>query len=857
MKPLTKNLWRGIRGSMGRFIAIILIIMLGVLTYVGVKATGPALKDSVNQTVTNLHLSDVQIMSTTGFTKQDVKTAEKVAGAKAESVKFKYVTGGKDSYAIALYGYQHNLTENKLSLRSGHLPKNNHQIVLDYRAHSKYSYKLGQKIKFDKSAGLKHRTYTVVGFADSPSYVDNTERGSANVGDGSVKFFAEVPASQMKLSAATLLNVRFSKLQSRDTYSHSYKEAVSAKVKSLKKVFKTRGAERSKTLYNQNAGELTASQDKLTAAKNQLMAMGMTSKQATAQLKAEQSQLDTAKAKIKKATKTTYTWQTRSDLPGFTALDQSADRIAAIANVFPVFFFLVAALITFTTITRMVEEARAQIGTFKALGYSKMAIARNYLSYAFIAGMIGTIIGAFVGNISLPRLVLSLYQNCIPLIAVDKFQWSLFVISIIIALITTVGAAAIVVRSELKEKPAELMRPRSPKSAKRILMERIKPLWRRMNFNQKVSYRNLFRYKSRMFMTILGIAGGTALILTGFGIQNSIGASGSRQYSEIAKYQAVVRLNGSNSSHAVKVLKQDKQYKSQTAIDANVGNVSAHGHIVDDINIYAPSSKNQLKNFVKLISTDNGKNLSLKKSGVVLSEKMASQLKVKVGDTIRVKTTDNHTGTAKVTGITENFVGHYMYLSQSAYQKMFGARAKTNTLLVRLSHQNQHQREKLANQLMKHGDTMGTSYTVDQQQTITTMSSSLSTVVLIFILLSGVLSFVVLYNLTNINVSERIRELSTIKVLGFYDKEVTMYIVRENIMLTVIGIIVGYGVGNALTAYILKQAATDQIIFPLTIHWVGYVVATALMVLFTVIVMLVTHRRLKHVDMVEALKSNE
>lgn len=858
MKPLTKVLWRGIHESLGRFIAIVLIIMLGVITFVGVKATGPALNDSLNKTVSQLRLADVSITSTTGFTNQDVQVANQVAGARAQKVKFKYVTGGSDGYAVALYGYQNGQKQNQLSLRSGHLPSNNQQIVLDERAHDKYNYQLGQTFTFDKSAGLKQRTYKIVGFADSPNYINSSERGSANVGDGTVKFFATIPADQMNLKVATMLNVRFSGLQNKNTFSDSYTNAVNQKVAALKRVFQDRAKQRSSELSKTTDNSLQSKQHELNQAKTAMVAAGMSKQQAQSRLKNQQNQLNVAKAKVKQSTKTTYTWQTRADLPGFAEYGDSSDRIAAIANVFPVFFFLVAALITFTTITRMVEEARAQIGTFKALGYSKWTIARNYLSYALIAGMLGTVLGAVIGNETLPRIVLSLYHNYIPLQSVVNFQWDLFLISIVIALLTTVGAAALVVRNELTEKPAELMRPRSPKSAKRIWLERITPLWRRMNFNQKVSYRNMFRYKSRMVMTIIGIAGGTALILTGFGIQDSIGASGSRQYSEVVKYQAMVRLKHSDIDQpAVNVLRDDQAYQGQTRVGANVGDVSAHSQRVSDVNVYVPSSLKNFKKFVALSSSKTGDPIKLGTTGVVLSQKMASELNVQVGDQVKVTTTDHQTGRAKVSAISKNFVGDYMYLSRSSYQKMFGSPMHVNTLLVKLGHQTQKQCDQLGHRLLRDGQTQGTSYTIDQQKTISTMSGSLNTVVLIFILLSGVLSFVVLYNLTNINVSERIRELSTIKVLGFYDREVTMYIVRENIMLTVIGIGVGYGVGNLLTAYILHQAEADQMVFPLTINWLGYVVATLLMAVFTMIVMLETHRRLKHVDMVEALKSND
>lgn len=805
MAPMTKNMWRELAHSKGRFIAIILIILLGVLIFVGVKATGPGLNDSMNATVNQQKLSDIQVTSTTGFTQADVKLAEQVAGVQAETSKFKYVIGGKQKLAMALYGYQSSATQNKLKLTSGHLPKDNGEIVLDSQAKTVNGYRLGDKFTFSKTAGLTQRTYKIVGFADSPQYIDNELRGSANVGDGTVRLFAYIPARQMNLPVATQLNIRVKSVDNLDSFTTNYQKAVDKKVATLKTKFNQQNRQRSQSGFP----------------------------------------------------KSQYNWQTREDLPGYTAYGEGSKRIAAIANVFPVFFFLIAALITFTTVTRMVEEARSQIGTFKALGYTKFEITRNYLLYALTAGLIGAILGAVIGNEALPRIVLSLYSQYIPMHWVVNFQWSSALIALGLALISTVGAALYVATRELAEKPAELMRPKAPKSGSKILLERIKPLWNRLSFNRKVSYRNLFRFKSRAFLTIIGIAGGTALILTGFGIQNSISNSSTQQFGNIFKYQAVVRLAKAGQDQAAKsVLKQDDRSISATGITAKTATVKLQGTQENDVNLYVPTSTHRFKRYVKLVNRNND-SLSLRDSGVIISQKMADNLNAQVGDTVKIVQTSGRTAKVRVNGITKNYMGHYVYMSAAAYQKEFRQSAKVNTLLVKLHHQTKTQRNHLANQLLSKGQTMGTSYTYDQQKTVNKMSSSLNPIIGIFVLLSGILSFVVLYNLTNINVSERMRELSTIKVLGFYDGEVTMYIVRENIILTILGIIVGYGVGNILTAYILHQAATEAVIFPLTIHWVGYVTATILMILFTAIVMYVTHKRLQHVDMIAALQSNE
>ncbi|MHA6594462.1 ABC transporter permease [Lacticaseibacillus rhamnosus] len=845
MKPLTKNLWRNIRDSLGRFIAIVIIIMLGVLLFVGVKATGPALKDSLNTTVKADHLADAQLLATTGVSSAQVKAAQSVKGTQAEAVKFKYAIGGRSSDVVALYGYQKTATINRLHLTSGRLPTHRDEIVLDTVA-KKSGYRLGQHYTFARSSGLKDRTYTITGFADSPAYIEDTSRGSANIGDGTVRYFAYIPDQQMNLPVASQLNIRFPNLQTRDTFSTAYQDAVIAKMKQVKQRVKAQAqADLAKTI------QAKMTQAAMTKATNQAVAAGMPATAATATaaqtVKTYQAGFKKqATATARHQLTTSLTWQTRDDLPGFGDYGGSADRIAAIANVFPVFFFLVAALITFTTVSRMVEEARAQIGTFKALGYGKWAIARNYLAYAALAGLLGGIIGVFAGNFS------------IPLKQVISLQWPLIFLSLLLALIATLGAAIIVVRNELTEKPAALMRPRAPKSAKRILLERITPLWSRLSFNQKVSYRNLFRYKSRLVMTILGIAGGTALILTGFGIKDSITATGTLQYGDVIHYQAIVRLaDGKQPAAAKTILQKSRAYRSAVSVSSTTAKLSSNGHQISDVNLFAPTSGKQLEPYVSLRSTTTNQALTLPSTGIVITSKLAKALKLNTGDQLKVTTTAGQAHRFTVKGIAKNYVGHFGYLSATAYQQLVGKPSAPNSLLVRLRPQSQQQDNRLAKRLLNHHAIVGISFTTTAKKTLHNMSGMLNPIVLIFILLSAVLSFVVLYNLNNINVSERIRELSTIKVLGFFDREVTMYISRESIVLTIVGILLGYGLGNLLTAYILFQAETEAVVFPLTISMTGYLTATLLMMAFTGIVTWLTHRRLQRVDMVEALKSNE
>lgn len=868
-----KLLWRDIRASLGRFIAIALIIFLGVVIFVGVKATGPGLIDSATTMLNQHQLSDVSLLSDKGITSDDVKAAEKVNGAKAQSVKFKYVLGGQNKDAVALYGYTNNRGLNQLEVTSGHLPRKNNEIILDQRAQQQNHYKLGDTYTFKNQAHLKRQTYKIVGFANSPLYIDNTTRGSTNIGTGQVAYFAYIRSSQMNLPTATLLNVRFDSLATKDPFSKAHRHAVNQKVNQLKPIFKERKQQRQAEILAEGnrklspaTKRLTAAQAKITQAKQQLNKQSNGRLKTTAKLTAAQSKINqqrakltAAKTQLAKSATPTYTWSTREDLAGFSAYGDSADRIAAIANVFPVFFFLLAALITFTTVTRMVEEARMQIGTFKALGFSNLAIAKNYVSYAFLAGILGIALGSFVGNQYLPRFVISLYKGYIFTVPIIYYQWAQILIAAILSLIATVGAALYVILRQVKEVPSSLMRPKTPKSAKKIWLEHFTWLWSKLHFYQKVSYRNLFRFKSRAFMTILGIAGGTALILTGFGISDSIGASGHRQFSQVINYQAVVQANDPHHLNTVeKTVSQSPQYKSSTPVGTDVVKVKSHGDQLNDVTLYVAKNPHQFTNYVHLRSVQTNTKVTLPKSGIVISEKIANTLGLKTGSDLHVTTANGHEAIIPVAKVVKNYIGHFMYLSPTAYERAFKRSIPIETLMVQLKKMTGKSQTNLSQKwLTDNSHVLGVSFTNDQRKTVNNMSNQMTPVVLIFILLSGVLSFVVLYNLTNINISERIRELSTIKVLGFFDREVTMYIARENIVLAIVGIIVGFGFGNLLTLYVLHQAETATVVFPLTIHFQWYIVATLLMILFNVIVILVAHRHLKRVDMIEALKSNE
>lgn len=826
MSILTRKLWRDIYQRLGRFVAIVLIIFLGVLLFVGVRGIGPALKDSAITASNQQRLSDLQVISSAGFTKADQRQLEAAGDVAVSRVKYRQVQT-KSGQVVNLYAQP--TQQNRPMLVSGRLAKSDKEIVLDQRARTKFKYRLGQTVQLAKTSGFKAQQLKIVGFAHSPQYIDSTMRGAATMGDGTVAFFAYAKSAVLQLPVATMLAIRGTHIDHQALFDQRYTDQVDRLKQKFTPILNRQLAAKQKkqqqqvSQLTQTLAQLPASQ---VAPRAQLTAN-------LAQLKAQSFQLQV---------------QTHDDLPGFSAYGDTADRISAIANVFPVFFFLIAALITFTTITRMVEEARGQLGILKALGYTNGAIARNYWLYALLTAILGTTFGVVVGSEFLPRFVLNLYTMMyIFSKPVINYQWGTIALAVIFALISTLGAAIIVIWQQLRVGPAALMLPKAPRSAKRILMERWTWLWRQLSFNQKVSYRNLFRFKSRLIMTVIGIAGGLGLLLTGFGIRDSITATGTRQINDILTYQASVRTtNQADTAAVARDLRRDRDVTQVLPMSSSLVTVRANKKQVNNVNLNQVQNSTQLGRFVHMTTT-RGDTIHLPQTGVIMSQKMAGLLHVKQGDTVQYKV-GSQTKRIKVAGVMANYVGDVMYMRGTS---------AINTYLVKQPKLSSAAQQQFSKRAMKIPGVLNVSLKTEQLSSISAMTKQLNPVILIFILLSGTLSLVVLYNLTNINISERLRELSTIKVLGFFDREVTAYIIRENIVLTVVGIILGYGVGNALTAYILQQAETPQVVFPLAMTWSGYAWSTGLMLGFTAIVMWMTHRKLQHIDMLDALKANE
>lgn len=576
-----------------------------------------------------------------------------------------------------------------------------------------------------------------------------------------------------------------------------------------------------------------------------------------------QIKIDDAKVEVDKIEDQEWYVNDRDVLAEYTSYGENADRMRAIGEVFPELFFLVAVLISLTTMTRMVEEERTQIGTLKALGYGKGAIAGKYLMYAFLATMGGSIFGVLIGEKLFPFVIIYSYQimyTHLPHI-VTPYQWDYALMATGAALACTLLATFYACYKELTAQPAELMRPPSPKEGKRILLERVTLIWKHLNFTWKSSIRNLFRYKKRFFMTIAGIGGCMALMVVGFGIRDSIMCIGTIQYQEIQVYDGMIYLSSSVTEDEVQQIKNamDGMDKMDRYIEMEMTrepiSLSVDGS-TEDVYLCVPEDKDKIEDFMNFRSRTTGEVYHIQDDGIILTEKMANTLDVSSGDTIYLGA-DGEEKEVTITDVCENYMQHYVYMSPELYQELYGEEPEYNSILFDLKDASAQELSQAGEELLKYDGVMNVTYTNSIEDQLNTMLQSLDLVIVVLIVSAGLLAFVVLYNLNNINITERRRELATLKVLGFYDMEVSSYVYRENIMLTIFSIVVGIVLGALLHRFVITTVEVDAVMFGRVVKWQSYLYSALFTTAFSLFVNWVMYYKLKKIDMVESLKSVE
>ena len=585
-------------------------------------------------------------------------------------------------------------------------------------------------------------------------------------------------------------------------------------------------------------------------------------KDAEDEIAENQQKLNDAKKELEDLEMPEWMVTDREDLPEYTDYGDNADRLRNIGQVFPVIFFLVAALISLTTMTRMVEEQRTQIGTLKALGYKKSAIAAKYICYAFFATLLGSVLGMLIGEKIIPYIIITaygiMYHNVANTISID-YQPGFALIASAASVVCTVGATLFASGKELQETPASLMRPPAPKEGKRVLLERLTFIWKHLSFSWKSTIRNLFRYKKRLIMTVFGIAGSMGLMLVGFGIQDSISDIAAIQYRELQHYDGMVieDSDATEEEHAelFEYMKENEQIAhcnrvQMTKISAPKGSSNI------SIYLFVPESLSEFAKDVTLKNRITGETYELTDEGAAISEKTASLLGLKVGDMIPLKKGDKEYK-VRVAVITENYMSHYLYMTPRVYEQTFGEMPEYENIVFTMQEDCKDDLEMAGSRILANPGALSISYTSSLASQVDRMLSTLDAVILVLIVSAGMLAFVVLYNLNNINITERQRELATLKVLGFYDGEVSQYVLRENVILTVLGIMFGAVFGILIHRYVITTVEVDAVMFGRNIKPLSFLYSGILTSIFSIVVNGVMHFKLKTIDMVESLKSVE
>lgn len=803
-KTFFKNLFRDIKKSISRFLSIVIIIAIGVAFYGGVRATSPDMKLSGDYYFSKNNFMDFKIISPMGLTKDDVDYIRKQNGvAEAEGA---YSIDGviekdKRQLVMNINSLQSENGINDIRMIRGRRAERVNEAIIEEKFFKENKLSLNDKIVLKSGNdnnienSLKNIEFIIVGTAKSPLYVSD-QRQLSPVGDGTVRGFVYILPEAFKNEVYTEVYVRTD-----DKWSHS------------------------SLLNNENYKE----------------------------------NMSKIKETLKELKPSQWYVLGRSENLGYESYRQDSDRIDSIGKAFPLIFFLVASLVSLTTMTRMVQEKRIEIGTFKALGYSRMAIVSHYLIYSLSASIIGSIIGISIGFRLFPPFIMNAYSAiyAIPE-TLSPFNTRLALEASLVAVFFTTTAAVASTLDELREVPASLMRPKPPKCGKKIFLERIDFVWKRLSFTKKVTARNIFRYKQRLFMTVIGIAACTGLMITGFGMKEGVMGATKVQFSKIYKYDMQGTLSKSLDE------KDKNNMKTKALKNSNIedilftylknGSIKSGDSNSQDVYIIIPEDIYGFNSYINLNMKD--KELKLKDDGVILTKKLSKLINKKVGDTIEITINDKKVE-AKVSHITEHYIQHYIYMSPTLYKNITGDDMAYNNFYGMLKDKSEDMQINTLNDLKGISGVNSVVFKNNLETEYNKGVNSLNTVVVLLIVSAGVLAFVVIYNLTNINIAERRRELATIKLLGFYDNELAAYIYRENMILTALGSLVGIFVGIFLNKFITSTAETNAIMFLQKISPINFLYSILLTLLFSIIVNLSMYKRFDKIDMIESLKSPE
>ena len=917
---MQKDFWREIQHTRSRFFSIMILVALSVAFLSGLKATAPDMKKTGDDYLDSLHLADIQVLSTLGLTDDDItaiRAQDKVEDAEGEYVIDAFASSDSLDAVVKVLS----LTGrgiNEVLLRGGRMPERADECVVEENMLSLMNIEIGDRITLtpgdDLSDALAQDTYTVVGTVRSPVYLA-VERGTSTLGSGTVKAYLYLPREAFTLDYYTAAYVRVSGAAEMTAFYSDYDDYIDAVIDELEPFGDARSQLRHDDLVDEATEKLDDAQRELDDAKAEAdEKLGDAQKELSdarkklddgwkdyydgeeqyadgvkelsdayteltdgerdyrkglreyADGKAEadekiadaQEKITDARRKVADIDSCEWYIFSRSYNPGYTGFGQDADRMANLASVLPIIFFLVAALVCLTTMTRMVEEQRVQIGALKALGYSRLSISRKYIGYGLLPSLVGGVLGLVIGYILFPKMIFTAYQIMYQMPDIELHAYTdISLFSVLAAVACTTVATLWACLATLRETPASLMRPRTPKAGKRVFLEYIKPLWRRMSFIHKVTARNLFRYQKRFWMTVIGIGGCTALIIAGFGMRSSLLFTMSRQYDELFHYSAQVTLAGNalpEERAAVEdFLAGDSRVVNYIPCAASSATVVTPSYSTTAyVEVMA---SDEIGKVVDLFDYKSGDPIAMGDEGVYIDQKLSELLKVSVGDTFFLD--GDVRGDVTVAGIYEHYTGHFIYMTPGYYENALHAGSEPNAYLLNFTSDDTDTCNAIFEKLLDMSGVATTSRMRDTQDTYMHSMERVDFVVVIIILAAAALAMVVLFNLSNINITERQRELATIKLLGFYDGEVSAYVYRENIVLTLFGILLGCFMGHWLHIYLVLSTEIDLMMFGRQTAPSAYVYAAILTALFSLLVNVLAHFRMKKIDMVESLKSAE
>lgn len=845
-----------------KFISLLIMNFLAVGFLAGLRMTSPDMKHSLDVYYDEQNLMDIRIVSTLGLTQDDIDdlmdinskiTNDNDAGKRlpliTDAEGSKYFDALVDEDTVTVISLPDRI--NRLRLVEGDYPQNNEECVIEQLLADKLGIRIGDHITINtedadklttEDSVLSVHTFRVSGIAISPLFISKT-RGSSTIGTGTVTAWISLPEEVFTQDYYTSVYLTTDDLDPLDCYGDRvYEDRISDLIEYLKPL----GRRRADIRREQLISEAT-----ITDMMAQIFSAGL-----------ESIRVENGKWYI----------LGRKSLESYGEFSMDAERMSKLADVFPMIFFLVAALSSLTTMTRMVEEHRTQIGCMKALGFSGRDIGIKYIGYALASSLGGGLAGWICGVFAIPAIIYYEWglEYLIPPI---KYLFSPVVLaySVGLAVLATAGAAAAACRTTLSASAASLMRPRAPKPGKRVLLERIPLIWSRLSFIQKVSIRNLFRYKRRFWMTVAGIGGCTALVVTGLGLRDSIFDILAWQFDEITCYDAALGISEEIRADDKMRMRQTLQsmpeissfvecYQNSFDLETDYGKVEYASVVcVDDLS--------SLDGFINLRHREHGGgvreeyrelftgHIDKKPDGIIIDEKMAEILKVNVGSEVKLKNADEEEFTAVISDITENYVNHYVYMSRKLWKEMTGDWPLYNTILLQLS--DGVREDEAAGKLIAIDGAI--SYNrIDQMRTRFESSiRSINAIIVLIIAAAAILAFLVLFNLTNINVTERIRELATLKVLGFYDRETASYVYRENGILTLIGAFIGLFMGKWLHSWLIRTIEVDYLMFGRSVHTRSFILAALLTFIFSLSVNFISYFTIRDIDMIESLKSVE